>query len=83
MSSLAVVLVLILSLLLSKAIRSLLFLEVWCVVSVSVILIVMLLTTFIIWRQPQNPSKAYFMVRTALQHLQHYNTTNHNAPEKI
>ncbi|XP_056626197.1 cationic amino acid transporter 2-like isoform X1 [Triplophysa dalaica] len=57
-----VVLVLILSLVLSKAIRSLLFLEVWSVVSVSVILIIMLLTTLIIWMQPQNPSKAYFMV---------------------
>uniref|UniRef100_A0A8C1I095 Cationic amino acid transporter C-terminal domain-containing protein n=1 Tax=Cyprinus carpio carpio TaxID=630221 RepID=A0A8C1I095_CYPCA len=58
----AVVLVLILSLLMSKAIRSLLFLEIWSVVSVTVILIIMLLTVFIIWRQPQNPTKASFMV---------------------
>uniref|UniRef100_A0A672RY96 Cationic amino acid transporter 2-like n=1 Tax=Sinocyclocheilus grahami TaxID=75366 RepID=A0A672RY96_SINGR len=57
-----IVLVLILSLLMSKAIRSLLFLEIWSVVSVTVILIIMLLTVFIIWRQPQNPTKASFMV---------------------
>lgn len=69
----AVVLVLILSLLMSKAIRSLLFLEIWSVVSVTVILIIMLLTVFIIWRQPQNPTKASFMVSTGIFTIQ-YNT---------
>ncbi|GAA6087053.1 cationic amino acid transporter 2-like isoform X1 [Tachysurus ichikawai] len=55
-------LVVVLTVLLSKAITSLLQLEVWSLVCVSVILFVMLLNTLVIWRQPQNPTKAAFMV---------------------
>uniref|UniRef100_A0A672RWV7 Cationic amino acid transporter 2-like n=1 Tax=Sinocyclocheilus grahami TaxID=75366 RepID=A0A672RWV7_SINGR len=60
--TLVAICILILRLYSHKAIRSLLFLEIWSVVSVTVILIIMLLTVFIIWRQPQNPTKASFMV---------------------
>ncbi|KAF4081654.1 hypothetical protein AMELA_G00163620 [Ameiurus melas] len=57
-----IVLVVVLTVLLSKAITSLLLLEVWSLVCVSVILFLMLLCTLLIWRQPQNPTKAAFMV---------------------
>ncbi|XP_047676074.1 cationic amino acid transporter 2-like isoform X1 [Tachysurus fulvidraco] len=57
-----VFMVVVLTVLLSKAITSLLQLEVWILVCVSVILFLMLLSTLVIWRQPQNPTKAAFMV---------------------
>ncbi|XP_030621394.1 cationic amino acid transporter 2 [Chanos chanos] len=58
----AVVLILILTVLMTKAIRSLLMKEVWNIVCISAILLILVLTTLIIWRQPQNPTKASFMV---------------------
>ncbi|XP_060743067.1 cationic amino acid transporter 2-like [Tachysurus vachellii] len=57
-----VFMVVVLTVLLSKAITSLLRLEVWSLVCVSVTLFLMLLSTLVIWRQPQNPTKAAFMV---------------------
>ncbi|XP_026879689.2 cationic amino acid transporter 2-like [Electrophorus electricus] len=54
--------VLTLAILLSKAIGSLLQLEVWSLVCVSVITFAILLSVLLIWRQPQNPTKASFMV---------------------
>ncbi|KAI5100838.1 hypothetical protein C0J45_9824, partial [Silurus meridionalis] len=59
---LIIVMVVVLTVLLSKAITSLLMLEVWSLVCVSVILFFILLFTLLIWRQPQNPTKAAFMV---------------------
>ncbi|XP_036431404.1 cationic amino acid transporter 2-like [Colossoma macropomum] len=56
------ILVLVLTVLLTKAIRNLLLLEVWSLVCVSVILLLMVLSVLLIWRQPQNPTKASFMV---------------------
>uniref|UniRef100_A0A4W4E634 Cationic amino acid transporter C-terminal domain-containing protein n=1 Tax=Electrophorus electricus TaxID=8005 RepID=A0A4W4E634_ELEEL len=50
------------TILLSKAIGSLLQLEVWSLVCVSVITFAILLSVLLIWRQPQNPTKASFMV---------------------
>uniref|UniRef100_A0AAY5EEG8 Cationic amino acid transporter C-terminal domain-containing protein n=1 Tax=Electrophorus electricus TaxID=8005 RepID=A0AAY5EEG8_ELEEL len=58
----AVFMVLTLAILLSKAIGSLLQLEVWSLVCVSVITFAILLSVLLIWRQPQNPTKASFMV---------------------
>uniref|UniRef100_A0A3B4DR54 Cationic amino acid transporter C-terminal domain-containing protein n=1 Tax=Pygocentrus nattereri TaxID=42514 RepID=A0A3B4DR54_PYGNA len=58
----AVILVLVLTVLLTKAIRNLLLLEVWSLVCMSVILMLMMLSVLLIWRQPQNPTKASFMV---------------------
>ncbi|KAL6473841.1 hypothetical protein MHYP_G00174020 [Metynnis hypsauchen] len=57
-----IILVLVLTVLLTKAIRNLLLLEVWSLVCVSVILLLMMLSVLLIWRQPQNPTKASFMV---------------------
>ncbi|XP_028815446.1 cationic amino acid transporter 2 isoform X1 [Denticeps clupeoides] len=58
----AVVLVLVLCLLLSKAIHFLVQRRIWSILCVSVILLLLLLTVLIVWRQPQNPWKAPFMV---------------------
>lgn len=66
----AVAMVVVLTLLLSRAIASLLLLEVWILVCVSVILFIMVLCILLIWRQPQNPTKAAFMVKT---HTRPYN----------
>ncbi|XP_066523802.1 cationic amino acid transporter 2-like [Hoplias malabaricus] len=57
-----ILMVLVLTVLLTKAIRNLLLLEVWSLVCVAVILLLMTLSTLLIWRQPQNPTKASFMV---------------------
>ncbi|XP_017573907.1 cationic amino acid transporter 2-like isoform X2 [Pygocentrus nattereri] len=57
-----IILVLVLTVLLTKAIRNLLLLEVWSLVCMSVILMLMMLSVLLIWRQPQNPTKASFMV---------------------
>ncbi|XP_053342154.1 cationic amino acid transporter 2-like [Clarias gariepinus] len=57
-----VVMVVLLTVLLSRAITSLLLLDAWSLVCVSVILFLILLCTLVIWRQPQNPTKAAFMV---------------------
>uniref|UniRef100_A0AAY4D6T7 Cationic amino acid transporter C-terminal domain-containing protein n=1 Tax=Denticeps clupeoides TaxID=299321 RepID=A0AAY4D6T7_9TELE len=56
------VLVLVLCLLLSKAIHFLVQRRIWSILCVSVILLLLLLTVLIVWRQPQNPWKAPFMV---------------------
>ncbi|KAG7484011.1 hypothetical protein MATL_G00044630 [Megalops atlanticus] len=58
----AVLLLIILSIFLSKGIQSLLNKEVWSLLCVSVILLILVLTVIIIWRQPQSPTKAAFMV---------------------
>ncbi|KAK3558029.1 hypothetical protein QTP86_006357 [Hemibagrus guttatus] len=57
-----IIMVVALTVLLSRAITSLLLLEVWSLVCVSVILFIMLVNMLVIWRQPQNPTKAAFMV---------------------
>uniref|UniRef100_A0A4W4E6R5 Cationic amino acid transporter C-terminal domain-containing protein n=1 Tax=Electrophorus electricus TaxID=8005 RepID=A0A4W4E6R5_ELEEL len=57
----AVFMVLTLAILLSKAIGSLLQLEVWSLVCVSVITFAILLSVLLIWRQPQNPTKVPFL----------------------
>ncbi|XP_031443312.1 cationic amino acid transporter 2-like [Clupea harengus] len=56
------VVVVILSVFMTKAIQALLLLEIWSLLCLSVILAVLVLTTLIIWRQPQNPAQAPFMV---------------------
>ncbi|KAJ0067078.1 hypothetical protein NL108_010236, partial [Boleophthalmus pectinirostris] len=56
------VLVLLLSLLLSEALVSLQTREVWSVLLVSVLVLVLVLAVVLIWRQPQNSTKASFMV---------------------
>ncbi|XP_036379639.1 cationic amino acid transporter 2 family protein [Megalops cyprinoides] len=57
-----IILLIILSIFLSKGIQSLLNKEVWSLLCVSVILLILVLTVIIIWRQPQSPTKAAFMV---------------------
>ncbi|XP_047442019.1 cationic amino acid transporter 2-like [Mugil cephalus] len=47
---------------LSQAIGALASAEAWCVVLVCILGLVILLNTFLIWRHPQNPTKATFMV---------------------
>ncbi|KAJ8347957.1 hypothetical protein SKAU_G00265460 [Synaphobranchus kaupii] len=59
---LIIMLIIILSLFLSKAIKHLLNQEVWSLLCVSVILLILVLNVIIIWRQPQSPTKAAFMV---------------------
>ncbi|XP_062848035.1 cationic amino acid transporter 2-like [Trichomycterus rosablanca] len=58
----SVIMLLILTILLTDAIRPLLLLEVWSLVCISVVLFAILLCVLLIWRQPQNPTKASFMV---------------------
>ncbi|XP_076147788.1 cationic amino acid transporter 2 [Alosa pseudoharengus] len=58
----AVVVVVILSVFMTKAIQPLLQCEVWSLVCLSVILAVLILIILIIWRQPQNATRAPFMV---------------------
>ncbi|XP_072292434.1 cationic amino acid transporter 2-like [Eucyclogobius newberryi] len=55
-------LVLVLSLLLSEALLFLQTREVWAVVLASVLVLVLVLAVVLIWRQPQNSTKAPFMV---------------------
>uniref|UniRef100_A0A4W5QNU1 Zgc:175280 n=1 Tax=Hucho hucho TaxID=62062 RepID=A0A4W5QNU1_9TELE len=57
-----VLLAIILSVVLTKAVDSLMNQEWWSILIVSVILLMLVLTVFIIWRQPQNTTKAAFMV---------------------
>ncbi|XP_035290385.1 cationic amino acid transporter 2-like [Anguilla anguilla] len=57
-----IILIIILSLFLSKATKPLLCQEVWSLLCVSVILLILVLNVVIIWRQPQSPIKATFMV---------------------
>ncbi|CDQ69052.1 unnamed protein product [Oncorhynchus mykiss] len=52
----------ILSVFLTKAVDSLMNQEWWSILIISVILLMLVLTVFIIWRQPQNTTKAAFMV---------------------
>ncbi|XP_036824054.1 cationic amino acid transporter 2 family protein isoform X5 [Oncorhynchus mykiss] len=58
----AVLLEIILSVFLTKAVDSLMNQEWWSILIISVILLMLVLTVFIIWRQPQNTTKAAFMV---------------------
>ncbi|MGH0168769.1 UNVERIFIED_CONTAM: hypothetical protein FKN15_055755 [Acipenser sinensis] len=51
-----------LSVVLTKAIKSLLDKEVWSIIFVTVVLLLLVLCVIIIWRQPQSPVKASFMV---------------------
>ncbi|XP_063046231.1 cationic amino acid transporter 2-like [Engraulis encrasicolus] len=51
-----------LSVFMTQAIQPLLLLEVWSLLCLSLILAALLLTTLVIWRQPQNTTKAPFMV---------------------
>ncbi|XP_034764510.1 cationic amino acid transporter 2-like [Acipenser ruthenus] len=51
-----------LSVVLTKAIKSLLDKEVWSIIFVTVFLLLVVLCVIIIWRQPQSPVKASFMV---------------------
>ncbi|XP_055083316.1 cationic amino acid transporter 2-like [Periophthalmus magnuspinnatus] len=55
-------LVLVLSLLLSEALVFLQSLKVWAVVLVSVLVFILVLAMVLIWRQPQNSTRASFMV---------------------
>ncbi|XP_059207515.1 cationic amino acid transporter 2 family protein isoform X2 [Centropristis striata] len=55
-------LAIILSLVISQGIESLQSLEWWSLLCVSVIVLMLVLITLIIWRQPQNTTKAAFMV---------------------
>ncbi|KAK6305599.1 hypothetical protein J4Q44_G00243790 [Coregonus suidteri] len=57
-----ILLAIILSVVLTKAVDSLMNQEWWSILIVSVILLMLVLTVFIIWRQPQNTTKAAFMV---------------------
>lgn len=59
----AAVLITGLSVVLTKAIKSLLDKEVWSIIFVTVVLLLLVLCVIIIWRQPQSPVKASFMVR--------------------
>ncbi|KAM6977841.1 cationic amino acid transporter 2 [Aplochiton taeniatus] len=58
----SVVCVIGLCVLLSKGIEYLLNKEVWSIVCVTIIGVILLVVAFIIWRHPQNPMKASFMV---------------------
>nr|XP_046173030.1 cationic amino acid transporter 2 family protein [Oncorhynchus gorbuscha] len=57
-----VLLEIILSVFLTKAVDSLMNQAWWSILIISVILLMLVLTVFIIWRQPQNTTKAAFMV---------------------
>ncbi|KAK7901312.1 hypothetical protein WMY93_018081 [Mugilogobius chulae] len=59
-------LVLVLSLLLSEALGYLRTREVWAVLLVSALVIVLVLALLLIWRQPQNSTKASFMTPNIL-----------------
>ncbi|XP_023675296.1 cationic amino acid transporter 2 [Paramormyrops kingsleyae] len=57
-----VALVISISVILTKAIDSLLNKEIWSIVLVALIILILLLAVILIWRQPQSPTKAAFMV---------------------
>ncbi|XP_015205408.2 cationic amino acid transporter 2 [Lepisosteus oculatus] len=57
-----VLMVILLSVIMSKAIKPLLLKEVWSLVCVAVILLIIAIAVIIIWRQPQSKIKASFMV---------------------
>ncbi|XP_035628848.1 cationic amino acid transporter 2 family protein [Oncorhynchus keta] len=57
-----ILLEIILSIFLTKAVDSLMNQAWWSILIISVILLMLVLTVFIIWRQPQNTTKAAFMV---------------------
>uniref|UniRef100_A0A8C9RR41 Zgc:175280 n=1 Tax=Scleropages formosus TaxID=113540 RepID=A0A8C9RR41_SCLFO len=59
---LIIVLVITLSIIVTKAINCLLNKEVWSLVVVSLTALILLLAIALIWRQPQSPTKATFMV---------------------
>ncbi|XP_048885790.1 cationic amino acid transporter 2 family protein [Brienomyrus brachyistius] len=59
---LIVALVISLSVILTKAIDSLLNKEIWSIVLVALIILILLLAVILIWIQPQSPTKAAFMV---------------------
>ncbi|CAM9118913.1 unnamed protein product, partial [Lampetra planeri] len=59
---LIIFLAVILSLLISGTVNSLRFMEWWSLLCVSVITLVLILSFLTIWRQPQNTSRAAFMV---------------------
>lgn len=58
-----VALVISISVILTKGIDSLLNKEIWSIVLVALITLILLLAVILIWRQPQSPTKAAFMVR--------------------
>uniref|UniRef100_A0A3B3ZAC5 Cationic amino acid transporter C-terminal domain-containing protein n=1 Tax=Periophthalmus magnuspinnatus TaxID=409849 RepID=A0A3B3ZAC5_9GOBI len=60
--TLVAVCILVLSLLLSEALVFLQSLKVWAVVLVSVLVFILVLAMVLIWRQPQNSTRASFMV---------------------
>ncbi|KAJ8394461.1 hypothetical protein AAFF_G00046720 [Aldrovandia affinis] len=51
-----------LAVILTEALGPLLHKEVWSLFSVSLVLLCIILVTLVIWRQPQNPTRAAFMV---------------------
>ncbi|KAL0993974.1 hypothetical protein UPYG_G00116300 [Umbra pygmaea] len=57
-----ILLAVILSIVLTKAVNSLMNQEWWTILIVSVILLLLILVVIIIWRHPQNTTKAAFMV---------------------
>lgn len=53
---------------LTQALDALSRMEAWSLVVVCILAFILLLNVFLIWRHPQNPTKASFMVRTLTAH---------------